>query len=109
MTYLAQSLTVSGTGGNPNIGAFSGVMTALRKACGLMLEGFQEACLDVEVVVQTMLAEATAHNWAFAAKAAKDLDLWASALQPFFRHRCSPGSREGDPMCPCPGYWASDQ
>ena len=84
MTYLAQSLAVSGTGGNPNIGAFSGVMTALRKACGLMSEGFQEACLDVEVVVQTMLVEATAHDRAFATKAAKDLDLWTSALQPLF-------------------------
>ena len=84
MTYLAQSLAVSGAGGNPDIGAFSGVMTALRKACGLMSEGFQEACLDVEVVVQTMLAEATAHNRAFATKAAKDLDLWTSALQPLF-------------------------
>ena len=48
MTYLAQSLAVSGAGGNPDIGAFSGVMTALRKACGLMSEGFQEAYLDVE-------------------------------------------------------------
>ena len=59
-------------------------MTALRKACGLMSEGFQEACLDVEVVVQTTLAEATAHDLVFAAKAAKDLDLWTSALQPLF-------------------------
>ena len=84
MTYLAQSLAVSGTGGNPDIGAFSGVMTALRKACGLMSEGFQEECLYVEVVVQTTLAEAMAHDWAFAAKAAKDLDLWTSALQPLF-------------------------
>ena len=84
MTYLAQSLAISSAGGNPDVGAFSGVMTALRKACGLMLEGFQEACLDVEVVVQTMLVEATAHNWAFAAKAAEDLDLWTSALQPLF-------------------------
>ena len=81
MSYLAQSLAVSSAGGNPNIGAFSGVMTALRKACGLMLEGFREACLDVEVVVQTTLAEATAHDWAFATK---DLDLWTSALQPLF-------------------------
>ena len=84
MTYLAQSLAVSSTGGNPDIGAFSGVMTALRKACGLMSEGFWEACLDVEVVVQMSLAEATAHDQAFAAKAAKDLDLWTSALQPLF-------------------------
>ena len=84
MTYLAQSLAVSSAGGNPNIGAFSSVMTTLRKACGLMSEGFWEACLDVEVVVQTMLAEATAHDRAFAAKAAKDLDLWTSALQPLF-------------------------
>ena len=87
MTYLAQSLAVSSAGGNPNVGAFSGIMTGLRKACGLMSEGFQQACLDVEVVVQKMLAEATAHDWAFAAKAAKaakDLDLWTSALQPLF-------------------------
>ena len=40
MTYLAQSLAVSSAGGNPDIGAFSGVMTTLRKACGLMSEGF---------------------------------------------------------------------
>ena len=82
MTYLAQSLAISGTGGNPDIGAFSGVMTALKEACGLMSEGFQEACLDVKVVVQTTLAEAMAHDQAFAAKATKDLDLWTSALQP---------------------------
>ena len=49
-----------------------------------MLEGFWEACLDVEVVVQTTLVEAMAHDWAFAAKATKDLDLWTSALQPLF-------------------------
>ena len=84
MTYLAQSLAVSSARGNPNIGAFSGVMTALRKACGLMSEGFREACLDVEVVVQMMLVEATSHDGAFAAKAAKDLDLWTSALQLLF-------------------------
>ena len=84
MTYLAQSLAVSSAGGNPDKGAFSSVMTALRKACGLMSEGFQEACLDVEVVVQVMLAEAMSHDRAFAAKAAKDLDLWTSALQPLF-------------------------
>ena len=75
MTYLAQSLAVSSTGGNPDVGAFSGIMTALRKTCGFMSEGFWEVCLDVEVVVQKMLAEATAHDWAFAAKAAKDLDF----------------------------------
>ena len=59
-------------------------MTALRKACGLMSEGFQEVCLDVKVVVQTTLAKAMAHDRAFAAKAAKDVDLWTSALQPLF-------------------------
>ena len=84
MTYLAQSLDISSAGGNPDIGAFSSVMTALRKACGFMSEGFQEACLDVEVVVQTTLAEDTAHDQTFAAKATKDLDLWISALQPLF-------------------------
>ena len=84
MTYLAQSLAVSSTRGNPDIGAFSRVMTALWKACGLMSEGFWEACLDVKVVVQMTLAEATAHNRAFATKAAKDLDLWTSALQLLF-------------------------
>ena len=84
MSYLAQSLAVSSARGNPDIGAFSGVMTTLRKACGLMSEGFWEACLDVEVVVQMMLAEATAHDRAFATKATKDLYLWTSALQPLF-------------------------
>ena len=84
MTYLVQSLAISSAGGNPNIGAFSSVMTTLRKACGLMLEGFREVCLDVKVVVQMMLAEATSHDQAFAAKAAQDLDLWTSALQPLF-------------------------
>ena len=40
MTYLAQSLAVSSARGNPDIGAFFSVMTALRKACGLMSKGF---------------------------------------------------------------------
>ena len=40
-----------------------------------MSDGFQEACLDVEVVVQKMLAEVMAHDQVFTAKAAKDLDL----------------------------------
>ena len=84
MTYLAQSLAMSSAGGNPDMGAFSSIMTTLRKACGLMSEGFWEACLDVEVVVQKTLAEVMAHDRAFAAKAAKDLDLWTSALQPLF-------------------------
>ena len=49
-----------------------------------MTEGFQQACLDVEVVVQKTIEEATAHDQAFTAKAAKDLDLWTSALQSLF-------------------------
>ena len=84
MTYLAQSLAVTHAGGNPDTGAFSSIMTSLRKACGLMSEGFQQACLDVEVVVQKTLLEATAHDRAFTTKTAKDLDLWTSALQPLF-------------------------
>ena len=84
MTYLAQSLAVTQARGSPHAGSFSGVMTGLRKACGLMSEGFQQACLDVEVVVQKTIEEATAHEWAFTAKAAKDLDLWTSALQQLF-------------------------
>ena len=59
-------------------------MLGLRQACGLMMEGFQEACLGIEVVVQRTLLEATAHDWAFTAKATQDLDLWTSALQPLF-------------------------
>ena len=41
-------------------------------------------CLGVEVVVQKTLQEATAHDQAFTTKAAQDLDLWTSALQPLF-------------------------
>ena len=108
MTYLAQSLAVSSTGGNPNVGAFSSVMTTLRKACGLMLEGFQEACLDVEVVVQKTLAEAMAHDRAFATKATKDLDLWTSALQPLFDTDAvrKPRWRPDAPMPDLPGKWS---
>ena len=51
MAKLAQSLAVTQARGNPNAGAFSGVMTRLRQACGIMMEGFQEACLGIEVVV----------------------------------------------------------
>ena len=84
MTYLAQSRAVTQARGNPHAGSFSSVMTGLRKACGLMSEGFRQACLDVEVVVQKTIEEATAHDRAFTAKAAKDLDLWTSALQQLF-------------------------
>ena len=84
MAKLAQSLAVSQARGNPNAGAFSGIMTGLQQACGIMMEGFQEACLGIEVVVQRTLLEATAHDWAFTAKAAQGLDLWTSALQPLF-------------------------
>ena len=84
MAELAKSLAVSQAGGNPNTRAFSGIMTGLRQACGIMMEGFREACLGIEVVVQRTLLEATAHDWAFTAKAAQDLDLWTSALQPLF-------------------------
>ena len=84
MAHLAQSLAVTQAGGNPQVGSFSGIMTGLREACGLMTEGFQQACLDVKVVVQTILQEVTAHDWAFTTKAAKDLDLWTSALQLLF-------------------------
>ena len=49
-----------------------------------MMEGFQQACLDVEVVVRKTIENATAHDWAFTDKAAQDLDLWTSALWPIF-------------------------
>ena len=84
MADLAQSLAVTQARGNPNTGSFSGVMTRLRKPCGLMTEGFRQACLDVEVVVQKIIEEVTAHDRAFTAKVAKDLDLLTSALQPLF-------------------------
>ena len=84
MAKLAQSLAVTQARGNPNTGAFSGIMTGLRQACGIMMEGFWEACLGIEVVVQKTLQEATAHDRAFTAKATQDLDLWTSALQPLF-------------------------
>ena len=86
MAELAQSLAVSQAGGNPNAGAFSGVMTGLRQACRIMMEGFWEVCLGIEVVVQRTLLEATAYDWAFTAKAAQDLDLWTSTLQPLFEN-----------------------
>ena len=84
MADLAQTLAISQAGGNPQAGAFSSVMTGLQEACGLMFQGFQEAWYGIEVVVQKTLLEATAQDRAFTAKAAKDLDLLTSALQPLF-------------------------
>ena len=81
---LAQSLAVAQARGDPHTGSFSGIITGLRKACRLMTEGFRQVYLDVEVVVQKTIEEVTAHDWAFTAKAAQDLDLWTSALQPLF-------------------------
>ena len=80
MADLTQSLAMTQAGGNPHAGAFSGIMEGLKEACGLMTKGFQQACLDVEVVVQKTLEDATEHNQAFTAKAAQDLDLWTAAL-----------------------------
>ena len=84
MADLVQSLVVAQARGNPQAGAFSSVMTRLRQAFGLMTQGFQEACLGVEIVVQKSLLEATAHNPTCTAKATKDLDLWTAALQLLF-------------------------
>ena len=39
MAKLAQSLAVTQAGGNPNARAFSSIMTGLRQACGIMMEG----------------------------------------------------------------------
>ena len=72
---LAQSLAVTKAGGNPYAGTFSGVMKGLKEACRLMTAGFQQACLDVEEIVQKTLEEAMEQNWVFIATAAQDLDL----------------------------------
>ena len=40
MADLTQSLAVTQARGTPHTGSFSSVMTGLRKACGLMTEGF---------------------------------------------------------------------
>ena len=84
MADLVQSLAVNQARGNPHNRSFYAVMTGLRQACGSMTEGFEQVCLDVEVIVQKTTEEATAHDRAFTAKAAKDLDLWILALQPLF-------------------------
>ena len=84
MADFAQSLATTQAGGNPHTGSFSGVMARLKEACGLMMEGFQQACVDIEVVVRKTIEDASAHDWAFSAKAAQDLDLWTSALRPIF-------------------------
>ena len=108
MANLAQSLSIIQAGGNPHTGSFSGVMAGLREACVLMMEGFQQAYLDVKVVVQKMIEEATVHDRAFTTKAAKDLDLWTSALQPIFD---TDGVTEADmeTRWACPAYQAGAQ
>ena len=80
-------MTIAQARGDPHTGSFSGVIAGLREACGLMTEGFQQVCLDVEVVVRKMIEDAVSDD---RAKAAQDL-----ALRPIFD---SDGVSETDMM-----------
>ena len=82
MACLAQSLAVTQATSNPHASAFSGIMEGLKVACRLMTKGFQQACLDMEVVVQKTLEDNMALDQAFTEKATQDLNLWAAALWP---------------------------
>ena len=82
-----QSATPSTTttvqaGGYPHTYSFAGVMDGLKEVCSIMTTGFQHACLDVEAIVHRSLEGATQLNRNLTEAAAKDLDTWASALQP---------------------------
>ena len=72
--------TVAHAGGNPHAYSFTGIIEGLKEVCSLMTTGFQHACLDVEVIVQKTLEEATRLNRNFTVAAAQDLDKWAAAL-----------------------------
>ena len=80
MTPLTHTATHAG--GNPHAYSFTGIIEGLKEVCSLMMTTFQHACLDVEVIVQKTLEEATWLNCDFTMAAAKDLDKWAAALQP---------------------------
>ena len=81
MADLAQSLAVTQAGGNPHTGSFTSIMEGLKEACRLMTEGFEQACLDMEVVEQKTIEDAMANDRAFTVKTAQDLNLWTAALQ----------------------------
>ena len=74
--------TAAHAGGNPHAYSFTSVIEGLKEVCDLMMTGFQHACLDVEVIVQKTLEEATRINCDFTVAAAQDLDKWATALRP---------------------------
>ena len=106
MAGLAQSLVIAQAGGDPYTGSFSGLMAGLKEAFRLMTEGFQQACLDVEVVVRKTVEDVTAHNRALTAKAAQDLDLQTSALHPIFD---SDGVSKADMMAQITYAWKTRQ
>ena len=74
--------TAAHAGGNPHAYLFTGIMEGLKEVCGLMMTGFQLACLDIEAIVQNTLEEATWLNRDFTVAAAQDLDKWATDLRP---------------------------
>ena len=74
--------TAAHAGGNLHAYSFTGIIEGLKEVCGLMTTGFQRACLDIEVIMQKTLEEATQLNRDFTMAAAQDLDKWAAALRP---------------------------
>ena len=82
MAGLTRAITATQASSNAHADACTDVMMGLKITCSLMTGEFQQACLDVEHMVQKTLEEATAHNQAFTQVAAEDLDLWTAALRP---------------------------
>ena len=48
--------------GNPHTYSFTGIIEGLKEVCGMMMTRFQDACLDIEAIVQKTLEEATQLN-----------------------------------------------
>ena len=71
-------------GAIPHAYSFTSIIEGLKEVCGLMMTGFQHACLDVEAIVQKTLEEAIWLNCDFTMAAAQDLDKCAAALRLVF-------------------------
>ena len=81
MTGLSLAMTATQLDSTAHMDTFSGILEGLKIMCELMNEGFQQACLDVECIVEKTMEEATSHDWEFTQATTEDLDLWTAVLR----------------------------
>ena len=80
MASLSLAVMAAQADSTAHVGTCTGIMEGLKITCELMNKGFQQACLDVEYLMQKTMEEATAQDWAFTQTTTENLDLWTTAL-----------------------------